>query len=107
MGLNTRHDVINDKANGYNITKNIKFKFELLPSVECRKIEMAQNLSLNQIKLAIKVNGVADIEMADKVKVIGKVYKVSSIVNTIDNPELFKIREDVDNFTGDTVIGLE
>ena len=107
MGLNTRHDVTNDKANGYNITKNAKFKFELLPNVECRKIEMAQNLSMNQIKLAIKINGVANIDMADKVKVLGKIYKATSVVNTIDNPELFKLRNDVDNFTGDTVIGLE
>jgi hypothetical protein len=106
MGLNSRHNVINDKSTGYNITKSSSFRFELLPGVECRKIEVAQNMSMNQITLAIKVNGVINVDVSDKLKIFGKVYKVSTINNTIDNNELFKIRNDIENFTGDTVIGL-
>lgn len=107
MGLNTRHDVINDKAPGYNITRKSSFRFEVLSAVEARKIEVAQNFSMFQIKMAIKINGVADINLSDKVRVLGNTYKVASIDSTYDNPELFKIRGDVENFTGDTIVGLE
>ena len=106
MGLNSRHDVTNDKSTGFNITKESTFRFELLPGVECRKIEVAQNLSMRQITLAIKINGTINVEVGDKLRVLGKIYKVSTITNTVDNNELFKIRNDIENFTGDTVIGL-
>ena len=106
MGLNSRHDVTNDKSTGYNITKGCSFRFELLPGVECRKLELAQNLSMNQIALAIKVNGVIEAEISDKIKIFGKVYKITTLTSTIDNNELFRIRNDFENFTGDTVIGL-
>ena len=106
MGLNSRHDVTNDKSTGHNNTKNSTFRFELLPGVECRKIEVAQNLSMNQITLAIKVNGSINVEIGDKLEILGKVYKVSTVTSTVDNNELFKIRNDIENFTGDTVIGL-
>ena len=107
MGLNSRHDVTNDKASGYNLTRKNVFKFELLSNIDCRKIEVAQNLSMNQIKVAIKINGMANIQIADKLKVLNKIYKVVSIESSIDNSELFKKRNDIENFTGDTIVGLE
>lgn len=107
MGLNTRHDITNDKAPGYNITRSSHFKFELLGTIEARRLEVAQNLSLNQVKFAIKINGTADIQLADRVKVLGRIFKVIGIDQTYDNLELLKHREDIDNFTGDMIVGLE
>lgn len=107
MGLNTRHDVTKDKAPGYNITNRSYFRYEPLESVEARKIEVAQNFTMFQLKMAIKINGVANINLSDKVKVMGGIYKVASINSSYDNLELFKIRGDIDNFTGDMIVGLE
>ncbi len=107
MGLNTIHNKINDKGNGYNLTKNSKFGFEVMGASTCRKIEMAMNLAMFQVKLAIKINGTCDIELDDKVRVLGKVYKVISADSTLDNQDLLRIRDDIENFTGDLVVGLE
>lgn len=105
--MNTRHDITNDKAPGYNITRSSHFKFELLGSIEARRLEIAQNLSMNQVKFAIKINGTADIHLADRVKVLGRICKVVGIDQTYDNLELLKHREDLNAFTGDMIVGLE
>lgn len=107
MGLNTRHDKSDTKVSCYNSTRNSYFKYKLLGAKECRKLEISQGFSLNQIKYVLEVNEAVKINLGDRVQLFGGKYKVTSITQSFDNEYQFKHRGDIVNFTGKKVIGLE
>ena len=107
MGLNTKHDKTNDICYGFNETKQVSFRFELLNNEDTRGFEAAQGIEFYKITKAIKINGYCDFSIKDKLNIFGKTYFISTIGKTFDNILESQYSSNVDNFTGSTILGLE
>lgn len=107
MGLNTIHDISNDLIRCYNETQKKFFRCEIMGEKECRQLEVAKGLGVYAVTLAIRVNGHCEINPKDRIRVLGKHMMALTLSNSFDNPELFRKRADYNNFTGETIIGLQ
>lgn len=107
MGLNTRHDATKDTCTGYNITQHNSFKFEIPSRDEQAGFEAAMGLEFYKISKTIKINGRCSLKLKDRVKIFGKTYIVQTIGNSYDNGIEGMYKNDIDDFTGSKLIGLE
>lgn len=107
MGLNTIHDTSKDLIQCYNETQRFFFKCELLGDKASRGLEAAKGLEMFAITMTIKVNGKCNIKEKDKIRIMGKYFLCTTISSQFDNQEQFRKRNDVENFTGSTIIGLQ
>lgn len=107
MGLNTIHNKTRDLMTLYNVTQNKFFKAELLQSDSVRDYAMANGLDFLKIKHVIKVNGSNIVKLRDKIKFGKDTFQAVMVQPKVDNLEQFRKRNDINNFTGETVIYLE
>lgn len=106
MGRNNLENRSKDINWGYNDTQLQIFKFELLKENDCRRIEMAQGLEMNQVSMAIRVNAKASIKLHDILKLKGVRKKVVALVDDKDNPSQGRYKNDLGDYTGSLKVGL-
>jgi hypothetical protein len=107
MGRNNLENRSKDKNWGFNLTKQKRFKFEILNEQQCRNFELAQGLEMFKLTFAIKLNCKYDISNNDKLDIKGKQYLVLTLSETFDNPIQGQYKGTLDEFTGYTIVGLE
>lgn len=107
MGRNNLENRSKDKNWGFNLTKQKRFKFEILNEQQCRNFELAQGLEMFKLTFVIKLNCKYDISNNDKLDIKGKQYLVLTLSETFDNPIQGQYKGTLDEFTGYTIVGLE
>lgn len=106
MGRNTLENRSKDMNWGYNETQLHIFKFELLNENDCRRIEMAQGLELNQITMAIRINAKANVKLHDILRLKGVKKKVIALADDKDNPTQGRYKNDLGDYSGSLKVGL-
>lgn len=106
MGRNNLEKRGSDVNWGYNQTKKKPFKFEFLNDMQCRELEIANGLTVNEISLGIRISGVVDISMKDKLVIKGLQKLVIALKPEYDNPQQGKYKGDITAFTGNISVGL-
>ena len=107
MGRNNIQQRSKDTNWGFNKTRQIPFKFEVLSESQCRNFELAQGLQMFKLTKAIKLNGFYELKNNDEIQIKGKKYIVVTLSDSYDNPMQGRYKASFDDFTGSTIVGLE
>lgn len=107
MGRNNLENKSHDINWGYNQTKKMPFKFEILSEQQCRNFELSRGLEMFKLTMTIKVNAKHNITNNDQLEIKGKKYLVVQVASNFENPIQGRYKGKLDDFTGYSVIGLE
>ena len=107
MGRNNKELRGKDVNWGYNQKKRKPFKFEFLNEHDCRMLEVANGLEIKDISMAIKINGMVDIELNDTLTIKGVNKLVISLTPEHDNPQQGRYKGSISDFTGSVKVGLK
>lgn len=107
MGRNNKELSGKDVNWGYNQKKKKPFKFEFLNEHDCRMLEVANGLEIKDISMAIKINGMVDIELNDTLTIKGVNKLVIALTPEHDNPQQGRYKGSISDFTGSVKVGLK
>ena len=107
MGRNNKELRGKDVNWGYNQKKRKPFKFEFLNEHDCRMLEVANGLEIKDISMAIKINGMVDIELNDTLTIKGVNKLVIALTPEHDNPQQGRYKGSLSDFTGSVKVGLK
>ena len=107
MGRNNKELRGKDVNWGYNQKKKKPFKFEFLNEHDCRMLEVANGLEIKDISMAIKINGMVDIELNATLTIKGVNKLVIALTPEYDNPQQGRYKGSISDFTGSVKVGLK
>ena len=107
MGRNNKELRGNDVNWGYNQKKKKPFKFSFLNEHDCRMLEVSNGLEIKDISMAIRIDGVVDIELNDTLTIKGVNKLVIALTPEHDNPQQGKYKGNLAAYTGGVKVGLK
>ncbi len=106
MGFNTMYSNSGDTLEVKNLTNNTFFKCQIIDKKTISKLNVASGFNIANAKLTILNTGYCNVNLDDKISLMGNTYAVIDIGVTIDNQVQFRHRRDFSELAGSTVIAL-
>lgn len=106
MGFNTIHANQKSYIKGLNETNQTTFKYRQIDKTTASRMSQVDGVKLEMAQLVICVDGRCDVNVEDKLLIMGKSYIASQVAIAYNQLPLKK-RKDYANIQSETVITLE